>query len=64
LRFSTAVTHRVITVVVAGALAALAFSEGSEGWDIVGAVLLGFAIGDVILLIVVAWVHWRHRPPG
>ena len=63
LRFSWALTHRVITVVGAGALAALAFSQTSHGWDIVGAVLLGSAIADVILLIVVAWFRWRHRAP-
>jgi len=53
----------VITVVGAGALAALAFSQRSQGWDIVGAVLLGSAIADLILLIVVAWFRWRHRAP-
>jgi hypothetical protein len=52
------------TVVGAGALAALAFSQGSQGWDIVGAVLVGSAIADVILLIVVAWFRWRHRAPS
>ena len=61
MKLSTAVTHRVATVVVAGALAAVAFSQGTEGWDIVGAVLIGMAIADVILLIVVVWFRWRHR---
>ena len=64
LRSSVAVTYRVTTVVGAGALAALAFSQGSQGWDIVGAVLVGSAIADVILLIVVAWFRWRHRAPS
>jgi hypothetical protein len=64
LRFSWAVTHRVTTVVGAGALAALAFSQESQGWDIVGAVLVGSATADVILLIVVAWFRWRHRAPN
>ena len=61
MRFSWAVTHRVATVVGAGALAALAFSQGRQGWDIVGAVLVGYAIADVILVIVVAWFRLRHR---
>jgi hypothetical protein len=61
LRFSTAVTHRVASVVGAGALAAVAFSQGTEGWDVVGAVLVGIAVADVILLIVVVWFRWRHR---
>jgi len=63
LRFSRALAYRVTTVVAAGALAALAFSRRSQGWDIVGAVLVGSAIADVILLIVVAWFRWRHRAP-
>ena len=64
MRFSWAVTHRIASVIVAGALAALAFSRGTQGWDVVGAVLLGIAITDVILLVVVAWVHWRRRSRG
>ena len=63
LRFSRAMAYRVTTVFAAGALAALAFSRRSQGWDIVGAVLVGSAIADVILLIVVAWFRWRHRAP-
>jgi hypothetical protein len=62
--FSWAATYRITAVVGATALAALAFSQGSQGWDIVGAVLTGSAIADVILLIVVAWFRWRHRAPG
>jgi hypothetical protein len=58
---STALTHRVISLVLTGALSALAFSFGSEGWAIVGAVLLGAAIVDVMLLIAVAWFRWRHQ---
>lgn len=54
MRFSWAVTHRVASVVGAAALAGLAFAMG---WEIVGAVLTGSAIADVILLAVVA----RHR---
>jgi hypothetical protein len=50
----------VATVVGAAALAALAFSQRTQGWDIVGAVLAGSAIVDMILLIVVAWFNWRH----
>jgi len=64
LRFSWAVTHRIATTIGAGALAARAVSQGSQGWDIVGAVLVGIAIADVILLIVVAWFRWRHRAPN
>lgn len=61
MRFSWAVTYRVTTAVGASALAALAFSQGSQGWDIVGAALTASAIVDVILLIVVARFRWRHR---
>jgi len=61
MRFSWALTYRLGTLVGAGALAALAFSQQSQGWDIVGAVLTGSAIADVILLIAVAWFRWRHR---
>jgi hypothetical protein len=60
-KFSTAVAYRSATVVGAGALAAVAFAQGTEGWDVAGAVLLGIAITDVILLLVVTWFHWRHR---
>jgi hypothetical protein len=61
LGFSRAVTYKLGTVVGAAALAALAFSQGSQWWDIVGAVLTGNAIADVILLITAAWFHRRHR---
>ena len=54
-------TYRLGTVVGAGALAVLAFSQGSQRWDIVGAVLTGSAIADVILLMAAAWFRWRHR---
>ena len=64
MRFSWAVTYRMTTVVGAAGLAAIAFSQGSQGWDVVGAVLTGSAIADVILLIVVAWFNWRHRAPN
>ena len=64
MRFSWAVAYRVATVVGAGALAALAFSQGGQGWDIVGAVLAGSAIADVILLVAVAWFRWNRRPGG
>ena len=57
-------TYRTATLLAAGALAALAFSQRSEGWDIVGAVLVGSAIADLILLIVVTWFRWRHRTHG
>ena len=61
LRFSWAVTYKLGTVVGAGALAVLAFSQGSQWWDVVGAVLTGSAIADVILLIAAALFRWRHR---
>ena len=61
MRFSWAVTYRLGTVVGAGVLAVLAFSQGNQWWDLVGAVLTGRTIADVILLIAAAWFHWRHR---
>ena len=61
LRFSWALTYRLATVVGASGLAVVAFSQGSQLWDIVGAVLIGSAIADVILLIAVTWFRWRHR---
>ncbi|HEX5094521.1 MAG TPA: hypothetical protein VFX21_00845 [Acidimicrobiia bacterium] len=61
MKASTAVTHRVLSAVLTAALSALAFAQGTEGWAIVGAVLLGAAIVDVILLVVVAWFRWRHQ---
>ena len=61
MRFSWAVTYKLGAVVGAGALAVLAFSQGSQWWDIVGAVLTGNAIADVILVIAAAWFRSRHR---
>jgi hypothetical protein len=61
LRFSTAVSYRATTVVVNAVLAALAFSQETQGWDIVGAVLAGLAIADVMILAVASWFRWRHR---
>jgi hypothetical protein len=61
MRFSWALTHRLVTMVGSAALAALAFSRHTRAWDIVGAVLIAFAIVDAILLAVVAWFRWRHR---
>jgi putative copper export protein len=61
MRFSWAVTYKLGTIVAAGALAVLAFSQGTQWWDIVGAVLTGSAIADVILLTAAAWFRWRHR---
>jgi len=49
------------TFIGAVVLAVLAFSQGTQGWDIVGAVFTAFAIVDAMLLIVVAWFRWRHR---
>ena|SRR6516164_8822417 len=61
LRFSRAVTYRLGTVVVAGALAILAFSQGTQWWNVVGAVLTGIAIADVIIVIAATWFRLRHR---
>ena len=58
MRFSWAVRYRVAGLLGAAALAALAFTQG---WEIVGAVLLGSAIADVILLVVVARFQYRQR---
>ncbi len=64
MRFSWAVTYRLASIVVVGALAAVAFRQGRQGWDIVGAVLAGAAIADAILLVAVARFHWNRRPGG
>jgi len=61
LRFSWAVTYRLGTAVVAGALAALAFSQSSQGWHIVGAVVTGIAIADAIVVITAVWFRRRDR---
>ena len=61
LRFSTAVTYRATTLVANAVLAALAFSQGTQVWDIVGAVLAAFAIGDLMQIAIAAWFRWRHR---
>jgi hypothetical protein len=61
LRFSTAVAYRLSTAVIAGALAVLAFTRGSRWWHIVGAVLTGIAIADVIVVIAAVWLRRRHR---
>ena len=42
LRFSWAVSYRATTMVANGVLAVLAFSQGTQGWEFVGAVLAGF----------------------
>jgi hypothetical protein len=60
-RFSWAVTYRLVTLVGAAVCAVLAFSQGTQGWDIVGAVLTAYAIVDAMLLVAVAWFRWRHR---
>jgi hypothetical protein len=61
LRYSSAVTYRLSTAAVAGALAVLAFSQGSRWWHVVGAVLTGVAIADVIVVILAVWFHRRDR---
>jgi len=45
----------------AALLAALAFAQDTLVWDLVGAVLVAFAIVDLILLVAVTWFQWRHR---
>ena len=55
------VAYRTFTMVGAAALAVIAFSRHTPLWDVVGAVLVGLAIVDLILLVVVAWFQWRHR---
>jgi hypothetical protein len=60
-RFSVAVSYRVMTILAHAVLAALAFSQGSQGWDIVGAVLAGFAIGDLMMITIAALFRSRHR---
>ena len=55
------VAYRTATMLGAAVLAALAFAQHTQWWDIVGAVLAAFAIVDAILLVVVAWVSWRRR---
>lgn len=61
LRFSRAVTYRLCTIIVASALAVGAFSQGSQLWTIVGAVLAGIAITDVIIVGTAVWFRRRHR---
>ena len=61
MRFSTAVSYRATTLVANAVLAALAFSQGTQVWDIVGAVLAGFVIGDLMVITIAAWFRWRHR---
>lgn len=55
------VAYRTTTMLGAALLAAIAFAQHTLLWDIVGAVLVGLAIVDGILLAVVAWFQWRHR---
>jgi hypothetical protein len=54
-------SYRATTLVANAVLAVLAFSQGTQGWDIVGAVLAGFAIGDLMMITIAAWFRWRHR---
>jgi len=61
LRFSTAVSYQATTLVAKAVLAILAFSQGTQVWDIVGAVLAAFAIGDLMQITIAAWFRWRHR---
>jgi hypothetical protein len=55
------VAYRTTTMLGAAGLAALAFAQDTQAWDVVGAVLVAFAIVDAILLVVVTWFQWRHR---
>ena len=54
-------SYRATTLVANTVLAVLAFSQGTQVWDIVGAVLAAFAIGDLIAMTIAAWFRWRHR---
>jgi hypothetical protein len=54
-------SYRAATLVANTVLAVLAFSQGTQVWDIVGAVLAGFAIGDLIMITTAAWFRRRHR---
>ena len=54
-------TYRATTLVANAVLAVVAFSQGTQVWDIVGAVLAAFAIGDLIMITTAAWFRWRHR---
>lgn len=55
------VAYRTATMLGAGLLAAVAFAQHTPVGDVVGAVLVGLAIVDLVLLVVVAWFQWRHR---
>ena len=55
------VAYRTTTMLGAALLAAIAFTRHTLLGDVVGAVLVAFAIVDLILLVVVAWFQWRHR---
>ena len=61
MQFSTAVTYRATTLVANTVLAVLAFRQGTQVWDIVGAVLAAFAIGDLIVITIAALFRWRRR---
>lgn len=55
------IAYHTTTMLGTALLAALAFAQHTLLWDVVGAVLVAFAIVDLILLVVVAWFQWRHR---
>lgn len=55
------VAYHTTTMLGTVLLAAIAFAQHTLLWDIVGAVLVAFAIVDLILLVAVAWFQWRHR---
>ena len=61
MRYSTAMSYRATTLVANAVLAVLAFSQGTQVWDIVGAVLAAFAIGDLIVITIAALFRWRRR---
>jgi hypothetical protein len=61
LRFSTAVSYRATTLVANAVLAAVAFSQGTQGWEIIGAALAGVAIADMMILTIAALFRWQHR---
>ena len=61
LRFSSAVTYRLSTAVVAGSLAVLAFAQTRQSWHLVGAVLTGIAIADLLVVMTAVWFRRRRR---
>lgn len=60
-RAAWGIAYRTATMLGAALLAAFAFTRHTLLWDLAGAVLVAFAIVDLILLVAVTWFRWRHR---